>query len=60
MDLTKSQQRGAVLTAFVAASSMFLALGTYEFMIIPAQWDLFVYVRKVGRRDGALQATSET
>ena len=38
--LTSRQERGAVLTAFVAASAMILALGTYEFMIIPAQWDI--------------------
>ena len=38
--LTRTQERGAVITAFVAASAMILALGTYEFMIIPAQWDL--------------------
>lgn len=38
--LSRSQVRRAVLTAFVAASAMILALGTYEFMIIPAQWDI--------------------
>lgn len=39
-ELSRAQQRGAVITAFVAASAMIMALGTYEFMIIPAQWDL--------------------
>lgn len=38
--LPRSENRGVVLTAFVAASAMILALGTYEFMIIPAQWDI--------------------
>ena len=38
--LSRRQERGAIATAFVAASAMILALGTYEFMIIPAQWDI--------------------
>jgi DHA2 family multidrug resistance protein-like MFS transporter len=37
---SRTRAQWSVVTAFVASSAMILALGTYEFMIIPAQWDL--------------------
>ena len=34
------RQTGAAVTAFISASALILALGTYEFMILPMQHDL--------------------